>query len=123
MLGLLLGYGAFQNWFDYGSVTLWRAIILTALSAFCFASSGGLLKLARWAHWSAWAIGLAVASLAGDLISDAFVFKTHYSGEEGFGASLGIILLVPTLAGSVLLMLPQTRKLFKAKRRSNTTKV
>lgn len=110
LLGFVLGVTAFNSWFGYGVQHLIEGAILTALSAFCFASGGALVRRARWSLWSAWAIGVTVAALASYFIADAFILKARYTGEEGFGASVGIVLLTPTLIGFALLMLPSTRR-------------
>jgi hypothetical protein len=86
------------------------AMILSIFVTVCIASGYGLIRKRRWGWFMSLMLGLAVAVFGSSGIWSAFEDTPYSRMEGGFLFGTGMLFLVPSMVGIILLNLPQTRR-------------
>jgi hypothetical protein len=85
-------------------------VIMGGPAILCFKSAKAIIEGARWAWFTSLIISMFPAVIGCGALTYAFSPQTAQEGHHVLMSFLGAIFLVPSVAGLVLLNLPQMRK-------------
>ena len=86
------------------------AMMLSVPVVLCVVASFGLIQRKRWAWFLSLLIGVGIGAFGCSSIWDASRDTQYARMEGGLLFGMGVMLLIPSVVGLILLNLPQTRK-------------
>ena len=91
-------------------------VLCLGIAAYSFWTGYSLLQGKRWAWVSSFVLGALVFSFAVMALWTSYRGLPKAHGEEGWAFVMGLVLGLCSMAGLILLSLPQTRQIFVSDR-------